>query len=277
MTYKKTLIFGAGKVGVATNRTLQLNADFHDPVKGVHMENAVADYDLCLICTSSLVNGPHDHSSIIECLDKLRDGGFQGLVAIRCTVSPAYMDMFINNYPALNIVHFPEFMKQRDDVYMDTPWIVVLGGNSELVHTFGAFLVNVKYCLSHQLHFVTAVESALIKLHQNAGLAIKVMYANMMYEACQAYGADYERVRHGACADGRVGLAHTVVPGEHGYGFGGHCLPKDVTCLANCFDDRNFWKDILKVNTKLHSKNSLVISSERKDSVSIEKDKLENT
>jgi len=104
-------------------------------------------------------------------------------------------------------------------------------------------------------HFCTLEESALIKLHQNAGLALKVVYANIMYETCQAYGADYEVVRKGVAADVRVGPGHLQVPGEHGFGFAGHCLPKDLNCLDRVAYNRGFWENVLRVNDELGEKN----------------------
>lgn len=250
----KVLIFGKGKVGMATDQTLKMHADFHDPKKGVEVED-FTNYDMAFICVSSLVNGPGDHISITESLDTLNHARFAGPIAIRCTVSPSYMASCLVNYPNLHIIHFPEFMKQGDDDYMDTPWILVLGGNVEDTAPFGNWLVANGYGRLDQLHFCSVVESALIKLHQNAGLALKVVYANMMYEACQQYGADYDVVRVGVAADVRVGPGHLKVPGDDGFGFAGHCLPKDLTCLNDSCDNRGFWENILRINGELKTKN----------------------
>ena len=130
----------------------------------------------------------------------------------------------------------------------------MLGGDQKLTVPFGKWLVDNGYGHEEQWHFCTVVESALIKLHQNAGLAIKVVYANMMYEACQQYGANYEKVRRGVAADVRVGPGHLQVPGEHGFGFAGHCLPKDLACLNESFNNRGFWDGIIEVNKQLRLK-----------------------
>ena len=248
------VIFGRGKVGIATDLTLKTEADFHDPFKG-YIVNDFSKYNLAFICVSSLENGPYDHEAIYSCLSTLSQDNFVGTVAIRCTVSPVFLSTWKNQFPKLNLIHFPEFMKQGDDNYLDTPWILVLGGDKELTAPFGNWLIGHGYGTREQLHLVTLEESALIKLHQNAGLAMKVVYANIMYETCKYYGADYEKVRQGVAADVRVGPGHLQVPGEHGFGFNGHCLPKDLRCLNTVGPNRGFWDSVLKINEQLRMKN----------------------
>ncbi len=250
----KTVIFGKGKVGMATHLTLKTEANFHDPAKGCIIED-FTQFDQAIICVSSLNDGPYDHQAIQECLAVLNKASFAGTIAIRCTVAPVFLRSWCIQYPNLKIIHFPEFMKQGDDDYLDKPWILVLGGDGKLTVPFGKWLVDNGYGHEEQWHFCTLEESALIKLHQNAGLALKVTFANIMYETCQAYGVDYEKVRKGVGADARVGPGHMAVPGEHGFGFGGHCLPKDLSCLDKVSYNRGFWENIIKINNELKAKN----------------------
>jgi UDP-glucose 6-dehydrogenase len=248
------VIFGKGKVGMATDLTLKTEADFHDPAKGFVIED-FSKYAIAIICVSSLVDGPYDHEAITQCLTLLDKQHFDGTVAIRCTVSPEFLRAWEVQFPFLKIIHFPEFMKQGDNEYLDEPWILVLGGDQRLTVPFGKWLVDNGYGYEEQWHFCTLEESALIKLFQNAGLALKVTYANLMYEACQRYGAVYDVVKKGAAADVRVGPHHMQVPGEHGFGFAGHCLPKDMKCLNAATDSHGFWDNILRVNDIMKAKN----------------------
>jgi len=250
----KVVIFGKGRVGDATEMTLRTNADFHDPFRGYEVKD-FSGYDLAITCVPSLVDGPDDYEALMDNLACLDRDGFKGLFVVRCTVAPIFFKIAKSAYPHIKTIHFPEFMRQQEDAKMDTPWILVLGGDEELTRPFGEWLVERGYGTRDLFHFVNTDESCLIKLHQNAGLAIKVVYSNLMYEACQEYGADYEKVRFGATADVRVGRGHTQVPGEHGFGFAGHCLPKDVTCLSTASNNRGFWSKVLEINKELREKN----------------------
>jgi len=65
----------------------------------------------------------------------------------------------------------------------------------------------------------------LIKYAANTFLAVKVSFANEVAALCEALGADAERVLAGVGLDSRIGRAFLGA----GPGFGGSCLPKDVS------------------------------------------------
>jgi len=55
-----------------------------------------------------------------------------------------------------------------------------------------------------------------------------------MYSLCNALELDYDKVVEYATLDKRLGNTHWSVPGPDGdLGFGGHCLPKDLSALLH--------------------------------------------
>ena len=72
-------------------------------------------------------------------------------------------------------------------------------------------------------------ELILIKYFRNAFLATKVSFFNQIYDLCKASGINYEHVRKGIALDKRIGVSHTKVTKERG--FGGHCFPKDIKAI----------------------------------------------
>ena len=61
---------------------------------------------------------------------------------------------------------------------------------------------------------------------------------------------EYKVVEY-ATYDERLGKSHWAVPGPDGdYGFGGHCLPKDVSAIVSEFDSE-LLKSVLNVNNKV--------------------------
>jgi UDP-glucose 6-dehydrogenase len=230
----KILIFGKGKVGQATSHALSRGVDntfgWVDPKLGLDVPD-VNEYEVVILCVSSLENGPYDHSAVNQCLLRLHDEQFKGIVAIRSTLSPEWSGL--KTFDHLRMIHFPEFMKQHGDHINDKPWVVVLGGKKDETEEFSKVLHLSGYAKKDLVMHVDFIQSVIIKLGQNGFLATKVAYFNMIAKLCQQYNVDYGPVQCGITVDDRINAKHTNVPGWDGMlGYGGHCLPKDALALA---------------------------------------------
>lgn len=69
----------------------------------------------------------------------------------------------------------------------------------------------------------------MIKYTANAFLAAKISFVNEIANLCEAVGADVDDVLRGIAYDHRIGAQYM----RPGLGFGGSCLPKDVSALAH--------------------------------------------
>lgn len=88
--------------------------------------------------------------------------------------------------------------------------------------------------------FTSLTGAELIKYASNAFLATKISFANEMARICDVYSVDYTAIARGLGTDPRIGR-HFL---NAGLGFGGSCLPKDLSALKNSALRR-------KVETKL--------------------------
>ncbi len=68
----------------------------------------------------------------------------------------------------------------------------------------------------------------MIKYAANSFLATKISFVNELANICEAVDADIDGVLAGIAADSRIGGAFL----QPGLGFGGSCLPKDLSALA---------------------------------------------
>src|SRR5205823_14646577 len=74
----------------------------------------------------------------------------------------------------------------------------------------------------------TDIPSAeMVKLAANAFLATKISFINEIANVCEVTGADVTEVARGIGLDDRIGPKFL----QAGIGFGGSCLPKDVSAL----------------------------------------------
>jgi len=81
---------------------------------------------------------------------------------------------------------------------------------------------------------VTDVKTAeLIKHASNAFLASKISFINMVSNLCEELGIDVTTVARGMGLDHRIG-GHFL---NAGLGFGGSCLPKDLTAFVKIAED----------------------------------------
>ena len=95
----------------------------------------------------------------------------------------------------------------------------------------------------------------MVKYFTNCFLANKVSFANEMYDLCCALNIDYNTIVEYVILDKRLGKSHWLVPGPDGdLGFGGHCLPKDLSALIKISDDLKTVNNTLKSAKKTNDK-----------------------
>ena len=153
-------------------------------------------------------------------------------VAIKSTIVPGTTVELSEKYTNIDIGFNPEFLTERNAVedFKNQDRIVVGG--------FGQALWAICTCLKTAFPNVpvygcSSTEAELVKYTANVHLAIKVAFANELYQICNKLTASYEKVISLATKDKRLGESHWSVPGPDGlFGFGGTCFPKDLNALA---------------------------------------------
>jgi len=182
----------------------------HDPAKG-YAENLL-DSDIVFICV-------YDKNAVEAVVEEWQ---LADIIAIKTTLMPGTTDKLINKY-GKHIVYVPEFLTEKTSKKdFRNPDKIVYGGRAvptmlkKLHEPFGEPLI------------MSPTEAEILKLSLNAHHAIKVTFANEVYDLCEKYGADYENVRKGLGADRYVCETHLDVLQDGFRGFGGKCLPKDT-------------------------------------------------
>jgi UDPglucose 6-dehydrogenase len=90
---------------------------------------------------------------------------------------------------------------------------------------------------------ITDIQTAeMIKYAANAFLATKISFINEIAQICENLGADVTAVAEGMGLDDRIGRAFL----DAGIGFGGSCLPKDVSALRAMAQDSGYHPGLLQ-------------------------------
>jgi len=238
----KTLIVGYGFVGKATEYMLEFTdaqVSKHDPLLG-YEEGKEKKYDFVFLCVPTPDNGKHLDTTLLEKVYEEWKG--KGQIIIRSTIGPDQVSLF----PDADFM--PEFLREkhwREDVVSKE--LPIVTSNKVL----GEYLQD--FFMLKDIHIVSGKEAMMFKLARNTALAMRVALANDFYDICEEQGMDYESIEKMLSRDVSIGGSHWKCPGpDGGLGFGGKCLPKDLTHMANLCNNttyHNHMLEALKQNT----------------------------
>jgi len=257
----KVAIIGYGFVGKATHRLLGKTPTFtevliHDPKLGHEVKNW-SGVEYAFICVpTNLKDGKLDVSIVHTILKTLPE---HVQPVIRSTLGPDQTLYIVEQFYPCPII-MPEFLREKhwkDDVdNNDIP--IILGdyvGPLEGAYAAGAKLQWALASLNRRVKVVNPMTASMIKIGRNAALAMKVALANDFYDICKNTGADFDSLISYLKEDPNLGGTHWDVPGhDDKRGFGGTCLPKDLTHTSSlCYHTNNIMDTAIKANKERRS------------------------
>jgi UDPglucose 6-dehydrogenase len=203
----------------------------YDPPKGYESREALEQADIVFVCVPT----PHtpgrgfDNSFLNEAM-----AGIAGekTVVIKSTVLPGTTQLLQDRYPQHRLMFSPEFLREAtayDDFIHPDRQIVGCTSSSlaEAEHVM-ELLPRAPFEL-----VCSAGEAEMAKYVANSFLAVKVIYANEVFDLCKRLSIDYGQVREIVAHDARIGGSHMDVFDSGYRGYGGKCLPKDSKSLLD--------------------------------------------
>ena len=234
-------IIGQGFVGNAIYQKFKNYFDVHtydlDESKSNDTKENVIHQQYLFLClpTPMNTNGSCNVDIIereLENIDLIADNQeIVKTVVIKSTIPPGTTQKWNKKYEALNIVFNPEFLTEANAVEdFSNQNRIILGGprpaTTELRRLYSKVFPKAHIIKTDSTH------AEMVKYLTNSFLATKVSFANEIYQVCEKLNIDYDKVVEYATLDDRLGKSHWNVPGPDGdFGFGGHCLPKDLSAL----------------------------------------------
>jgi UDPglucose 6-dehydrogenase len=235
----KTVIgfMGMGVVGDATHHYFERNSHalrVYDPYKGLGSVKSINEADVVFVCvpTPYLPNKGFDDSSLEAAISTLEGSK---VVIIKSTVIPGTTEAYQVRYSQHCFLFNPEFLREAharvDFARPDRQIVGYTARSRHLAEAVMAMLPAAPYKA-----IMSAREAEMTKYMTNTFLALKVTFANEIYDLCAALDVDYQPVREAVAADLRIGGSHFDVM-DGGYrGYGGKCLPKDTKALLDLAD-----------------------------------------
>ena len=161
---------------------------------------------------------------------------YKGVVAIRSTTTPGTTDELIKKHN-IDICFVPEFLRQN---YADKDFeqcdLLAIGTNNlkigrKVRNAFGKLPKNVDYMMP--------AEAEILKLYNNSYAALRVVFANIMYDIANKYDADYSVIKNAYKKTNKTSGNYLDV-NKNLRGYSGACLPKDTLALSKLINDLKF-------------------------------------
>jgi len=166
------------------------------------------------------------------------------LIVIKSTLLPGTTENYQKRYKETNFVFNPEFLRDKsaapdfENSFTDRQ---IIGYTSKTKdHPLVSALMKLLPPAAFQ-KIIPAEAAEMIKYAGNTFLAMKVIFANQIYDLCEALKIDYEDVKEAIKSDKRIGKSHWEIRHtessldstrlEKYRGYGGKCFPKDVNSL----------------------------------------------
>jgi len=248
---KKICVIGNGYVGQAMVKLMERRYQVSIKEIDDNYDN-VNQSDLAIICvpTEMKDDGTCD-TSIVEKVIKESNAPYY---LIKSTVPPGTTESFIKQLYK-KIVFSPEYIGEGN--YPTPYWngiphstdmllheFMIFGGEREHTNVMIDFFTPIlgPYCRYIQTDSTSA---ELAKYMENTYLATKVAFCHEFSRIAKTYGRDYKEVRELFLLDKRCERGFTVVFGDK-LGYGGKCLPKDISAIYQDSKEKGFESNLLK-------------------------------
>ncbi len=227
-------IVGDGIVGGALRAYLEgqgHDVRLYDPPKGHDSIEALDGADIVFVCVPTPYTPGHgfDDRALLSAVGSLPG---RRAVVIKSTVLPGTTQVLQQRMPQHRFMFNPEFLREAtasEDFLTPDRQIVghtdASAGDAERVM---ALLPRAPFEL-----VCSSGEAEMAKYAANSFLAVKVSYANEIFDVCERLRLDYGTVRDIVAADVRIGGSHMDVLDSGYRGYGGKCLPKDSKALLD--------------------------------------------
>lgn len=197
------------------------------------------DILFCFVATPSLPDGSYDHSAVDDVVSDLQRLHVQGIdlsskvLVIGCTTMPGYCDTIAQRLETagVTVVYNPEFIAQGSIIHgLRTADMVLIGCDSDPAYLMLQGIYRTIMTVEPKFNRMSRTAAEITKISINCYLTMKIAYANMIGEiAINSGQQEYVGcILDAIGSDSRIGSKYL----GYGFGYGGPCLPRDMTALG---------------------------------------------
>jgi len=250
-------IVGVGMVGGALKNYFEkqkINLFLYDKGKNFGSMEEVNQADVIFVCVPTPFDKEKQSFDLSYVEEVCKNITGEKIIVIKSTVLPGATEMLQEKFPQHKFLFNPEFLTEMtSEQDMEYPDRQIIGYTKESYNISKDVMSLLP--LAPYERIIPATEAEMVKYFGNNWFAVKVAFANQMYDLCQEIGVDYDTVMESAAADKRIGRSHLSVMHKGYRGYGGKCLPKDIRAIIKFADkkgiDLKIHKSTEEINNKL--------------------------
>ena len=240
--------------------------------------------EIIFICVPTPMNsdGSQDLDILWSVIKDIKSLNLDTMVVLKSTVLPSHLDEIINQFKSF--VLNPEFLKENSaNEDFINPSMILFGGDQEDCNKLSNFYKKYTKCKTEDYVFVDVITASLIKYSINSFLATKVIFFNELKNIFDKSGSSdmWEDFTEILSLDNRIGKSHMQVPGPDGrFGFGGACLPKDLSAIMKFADSLGIKLNVLNAvnicNNNIRASYNTNTERENEQNISYKADEEKN-
>jgi UDPglucose 6-dehydrogenase len=244
---EKIGIIGVGMVGGALRKYFEkqgMNPLLYDKGKNFGSLKEVNMADIIFICVPTPFNKEKQSFDLSYIEESCNNISGSKIIIIKSTVLPGTTQKLQEKYPQHEFLFNPEFLTEitaeQDMNYPDRQIV----GYTKQSYPIAKDIIQILPLAPFE-RIIPSAEAEMVKYFGNNWFAVKVAFANQIYDLCKKLNLDYNTIMESAAADKRIGRTHLEVMHRGYRGYGGKCLPKDIRALIEFADQQG-------IDLKLH-------------------------
>jgi len=247
------IIGGEGVVGSACKKGFESighEVIVHDIALASKIEDIIETEIAYISVPTPISNdGSCDTSIVQSVIDDLMKISYEGVITIKSTVEPGTTKRMIEEYSYEKITFVPEFLKERSAAEdFINHGSLIIGSNDD----FSTGIIKESHGnLPDDTFVIDPTEAEITKYFHNVFNALRVIFANEIYEICENEAVNYDNVLAAAIKRNEYSDNYLKVSPEL-RGYAGVCLPKDTLALAAYCRNREL---PLKIFEAIHQQN----------------------